>query len=366
MGKISWFKVARRFMKSAKIPLPITDTVIDILKLVITEEQAAFILQLKKQSYNSEELLDAVDLKGEALDKMLNDLMHIGAVTGIASRSTGIMVYRVAPFFPGMLEFTLMRGESGDLQKKLARKWEDYFGEMVEGTQLNYDTIIPNFRSATASIDRIVPVETSIDPVEEVVLPYDELSKIIEETSTVALATCYCRHRKDLIDEPCKVTKNRKNCFGLGRAAEFLISQDFAQKISKEEALKIFKQAEDDGLIHKAFHNALDPTREIEGICSCCACCCGTFDAHYKGAIPLMSLTSYIARIDSESCAGCGTCIDFCQARAITLEDAIATINDERCLGCAVCAHHCPEEAINMERTERRPVFIPPPKISSN
>ena len=52
MGNISWYKVARRLMKSSKIPLPITDTVIDILKLVLTEEQAEFILQLQKLSYN--------------------------------------------------------------------------------------------------------------------------------------------------------------------------------------------------------------------------------------------------------------------------------------------------------------------------
>jgi len=365
MGNFSWYKVARTFMRAAKIPMPITDSVLDILKLVLTEEQAKFILQLKRPSYSMEQLVKVVDLEGDALDKMLKDLLYIGALTGVPSRSTGLMIYRVAPFFPGMLEFTLMRGETGELQKKLARKWEDFFGEFVTGTQLNYETIIPVFKSATASIDRIVPVEGQIDPIEEIILPLYELSKIIEETSTIALATCYCRHRKDLIDEPCKVTKNRKNCFAFGRTAEFLISQNFAKEISKEEAVKIFKQNEDDGLIRKAFHNSLDPTKEIEGICSCCKCCCGTLDAHYKGAIPLMSLTSYIAKVDNETCVGCGTCIDVCQVTAITLEDAISVIDKNRRLGCGVCAHHCPEEAINLEKTDPRPVFIPPPKIQT-
>ncbi|MBA7686078.1 hypothetical protein ES703_94514 [subsurface metagenome] len=36
------------------------------------------------------------------------------------------------------------------------------------------------------------------------------------------------------------------------------------EKISKEEAMQIMKQAEDEGLVHKAFHNNLDVEKEIE------------------------------------------------------------------------------------------------------
>ena len=127
---------------------------------------------------------------------------------------------------------------------------------------------------------------------QEIVLPLEELSKIIEKYDTIGVATCYCRHRKDLIDEPCKKTDDRKNCFSFGRTAEFLISQGFQERISKEEALEILKKCEDDGLVHKAFHTNLDPMREIDGLCNCCKCCCGTFEAHYAGAFPLMDIST--------------------------------------------------------------------------
>jgi len=339
--------------------------VIEILKEILTEEQANFLLSLRKPSYNIDQLKKIADLDEASLNNMLKELTHIGALTAFPSRRTGIMVYRLAPFFPGLLEFTLMRGETNEKTKKLAQLWQDFFNKIVDGTQENYDSMMENLKNA-GTIDRIIPVGEEIDVKQEMVLPIEQITKIIEEHDTIALMTCYCRHRKDLINDPCKVTSVRKNCFGLGRTAEFLISQNFAEPISKEEALRIMKECEDAGLVHKAFHNGLDPSKELDGICNCCKCCCGTFDIHYAGGFPLMSLTSYLAKVNEEDCTGCSTCVEKCNAEAIKLEDAIAVINKERCIGCGICAHHCPEEAINMERTGPRNVFVPPPRITSN
>ena len=121
MSEKLWYKAARSFVKAGRLPLPITDNVIEILKTLLTEEHVKFIVKFKKASYNSEEIKSLTDLDDKALDKMLNELMYAGALTGIPSRSTGIMVYRLAPLLPGLLEFTLMRGESGEKDKKLAQ-----------------------------------------------------------------------------------------------------------------------------------------------------------------------------------------------------------------------------------------------------
>ncbi len=364
MSEKLWGKVAKNFMNAGAIAMPITDTVLEILKLILTEEQAKFLLLFKKRTYNSDEIKTLTDLDEDSLNKMLKELMYIGVISGIPSRSTGIMVYRLTPFFPGVLEFTLMRGETGEKEKKIAQLWEKFFNELVKATQMNYDTIIPIFKKFGKSIERVVPVEGKIEVPQENVLPFEEISKIIEKYDTIGLAHCYCRHRKDLLGDPCKVTDERKNCFALGRAAEFTNSQGFTKQISKEEALRILKECEDAGLVHKAFHHRLDPERDEEAICNCCKCCCGTFDAHYKGASPLMSLTSFIASVNNDECIGCGTCVEICNTEAIQLEDTTAVIIEERCIGCGLCAHHCPEEAINLERTGPRNVFVPPPKIS--
>ncbi|MFX0073345.1 MAG: indolepyruvate ferredoxin oxidoreductase subunit alpha [Candidatus Hermodarchaeota archaeon] len=362
MSEKFWYRVARNFIKAGRLPIRVSDSVIEIVKTLLTEEQARLTLIFKKPSYNIDQLKDKIDINDKVLTEMLNELMRLGIVSGIPSRTTGVMVYRLLPFLPGLLETTFMKGQTGEKDKKLAQLYQDLFDEIVQGTQTNYDQMLSEFEK-TPALDRVIPIEEEIETKQEVVLPFEELSKIIENHEIIGLATCYCRHRKDLLGEPCKVTEERRNCISLGRTAEFLISQDFAERISKEKALEIMKKAEDEGLVHKAFHANLDPGKEIDGICNCCKCCCGTFETHYAGGFALMDLTSYLAKVNEENCVGCGTCIDSCNAEAIDLVDTIAVVNDNRCIGCGVCAHLCPENAIQLYRTELRRVFIPPPKI---
>ena len=54
------------------------------------------------------------------------------------------------------------------------------------------------------------------------------------------------------------------------------------------------------------------------------------------------------ARVVSDACSGCGTCVDLCQFGAIALdqEGRQALINPLACEGCGVCAHFCPEQAM--------------------
>jgi len=365
MSEKLWFKVARSFIKAGRLPIRVSDIIIEIMQTLLTEEQAKFIILLRKQSYNIEEIKPLTDMDEKAILNMLNDLMNIGVITGRTSRSTGVMVYYKTPLLPGIIEFTLMRGETNERAKNLAKLYSRLYKQIVQDTQTNYDQMVQEYRNGP-SLDRVIPVEEEVKVRDEVVLQLEEISKIIEMHDLIGVAPCYCRHKKDLLDEPCETTKERRNCFSFGRTAEFLISHGFNEKISKEEALDIMKKAEDEGLVHKAFHTNLDIERELDGICNCCKCCCGTFLLHYTGAVPLMDYTSHLAHVDEELCAGCGTCVQSCAAEAVELEDTVAVVNDERCLGCGVCAHLCPENAISLERTEMRRVFIPPPKITAN
>ncbi|MFX1429843.1 MAG: ATP-binding protein [Promethearchaeota archaeon] len=365
MSEKLWYKVARNFIKAGKLPIRVSDIIIEIMQTLLTEEQAKFIILLKKPSYNIDEIKPLTDMDDESLNNMLNDLMKIGVISGIKSRSTGVMVYRKTPLLPGIIEFTLMRGETNDKAKNLARLYSKLYKQIVQDTQNNYEQMVQEFKNGP-SLDRVIPVEEEIAMREELVLPLEEVSKLIENYDPIGVTVCYCRHKKDLLDEPCKTTKERRNCFAFGRNAEFLISQGFVEKISKQEAIEIMKKAEDEGLVHKVFHTSLDINKDLDGICNCCKCCCGTFLLHYSGAVPLMDLTSHLASVDENLCSGCGTCEQSCAAEAVELIDTVAVVNNDRCLGCGVCAHLCPENAITLERAEMRRVFIPPPKIKTN
>lgn len=55
------------------------------------------------------------------------------------------------------------------------------------------------------------------------------------------------------------------------------------------------------------------------------------------------------AKIDSEKCNGCETCIAECPSEAISMVDGKAVIDADACIDCGVCVDVCPAEAISME-----------------
>ncbi|MHA1489089.1 MAG: DUF362 domain-containing protein [Promethearchaeota archaeon] len=366
MSEKLWYKAARTIVKAGKMPFPISDTLFELLQVIMTEEQAKFISIFKKPSLNIDQIKVKTDLDDDSLDKMLNSLMEKGIVVGVLSRRTGKMIYRLLGPFPGLFEYTFMRGETTERDKKLVLLFEKLFDEMSEGTQKNYDNMVIQYKKFPPIV-RIVPVEEEIEeiPVDKV-LPHEEASKIVDKYNDIALVHCYCRHEKDLAGDPCKITNERLNCFLLGKSAQFAIEHKFGKPVLKEEAKKIIKKSSDEGLVHKAFHVHLNPELEEEAICNCCKCCCGIFTLYYKGVMPYHCYSCYTPRVKEDDCIGCGTCVERCPMETIDLEDGIAVINEEKCIGCGVCAHLCPEKAIELERTGNREVFIPPLKIKDN
>jgi NAD-dependent dihydropyrimidine dehydrogenase PreA subunit/predicted transcriptional regulator len=357
-----WYKVARTIIKAGVFPVPISDTLIDILQTLLTEEQAKFVLIYRKHSMTLEQIKQRIDKDEESILKILNTLMQNGVIVGTRSRSIGVMVYRLMGLYPGIFEYTFLKGTTGQKEKKLAELFEKLFVEISKGTQKNYDSIINVFKGLPPT-DRTLPVEKEVEVGTETVMPFEEIKKYVEEYDDIALVHCYCRHAKDLINDPCKLGASKNNCFLFDKTAIFGIEQGFGVPVSKEETIKILREAEDEGLVHKVFHVHSDTNRGIEAICNCCNCCCGMINLYYRGATPIHTMSSYIANIDEDLCIGCGTCVEKCPMETIDLEDTIAVVNEDKCIGCGVCAHHCPEDAMHLKRIGPRHVFIPPKKV---
>lgn len=363
MSTAIWKKAASNIVKAGRLPFPITETLIKFLQLKMTEEQAKFLRFFKKTSLNLDQLKEEAGLAESEILQMLESLMDAGIISGAPSRSSGIMVYSLMPLFPGIIEYTMMKGESGENDKKIAHLIEEIFAEFKAGTQRNYDDIMSRFKDFPTPA-RVVPVEEKVELGQEGVLLTQEASKLIDSREgQIALTNCYCKQEKELVNDPCKVTNKKEICLIFGKAAYNAINHRFAKEISKAEAKKILKEAEDLGLVHKVFHTKLDFNRDIEGICSCCACCCGIFRLYHEGMWPFRTITNYMAKLNADECIGCGTCVEKCQMKAISLEDDLAKIDEEKCIGCGVCAHHCPQGAMEIEFTGQREVFIPPPRI---
>ncbi|MFX1427461.1 MAG: ATP-binding protein, partial [Promethearchaeota archaeon] len=262
---------------------------------------------------------------------------------------------------PGLIEYPFMRGEKGEKQKEIAKLMDKLFDELSFLTQSNYNVFLEQFKTRNP-IDRVVPVEEEIEPYQDVVLPYEVSKRIIERNDIISVNHCYCRNWKDNLQEPCKLEGPELGCLSFGRYAQFLIEHNFGKSITKKEALKILKEAEDDGLIHKAIH-LKNPGQEEDTLCNCCDCCCQFFLLYKRGIFPFHTLTYYLARVDERKCKGCGICAQKCAIEAIELIDNLSITNLDRCIGCGLCAYHCPENARTLERTGLREVFIPPTQI---
>ncbi|MBN1802158.1 MAG: 4Fe-4S binding protein [Candidatus Lokiarchaeota archaeon] len=367
-------KAARTIAKAGKMPFPVTETFLSVLDVLLTDEQARFIADVfTKPSLTLEQILEKVDQKydKDAIVQLLGKLLKGGIISSAISQSAGVRVYRLMQPVPGLMEYSLLRGETTEKEKKLAKLWDKLYKELSKGTQKNYDFVIPQYEKIPA-IDRVVPVEEEINLEkigQEAITPFEEVSKFIDKCDDIAVAHCYCRHEKDLLGDPCKLNAPKKNCFFFDKSAKHIIEHEFGESISKEEAKKLFKEAEDYGLVHKVFHVQANPEGKVEAICNCCSCCCGTFHLYRTGAMPFTTLTSYIAEINPDECVGCNACVNACPIEALEIhEDNIASLIENKCIGCGVCVHMCPQEpkAISLRRTGLRRVFIPPPKITKS
>ena len=130
--------------------------------------------------------------------------------------------------------------------------------------------------------------------------------------------------------------------------------------ISKEEAVKILRDAEDAGLIHSS-------TNIRQGhfyLCNCCTCCCAIMRGISQlGLENSMAKSDFYVKVDSEACTGCGTCIERCQFSAMSLVDNVSHVNQRRCVGCGQCTLSCPSNAITLVRTPQDQITPTPQNL---
>jgi len=199
---------------------------------------------------------------------------------------------------------------------------------------------------------RVVPREYAV-PYNVEVLPSELLSHIIEDTGDepIAVLDCMCRTAAKLRGESCDAPRD-DICMMFGFLAQTAIEGGAGRAITKAEAMKVGKRAQDAGLVHQACtvaHNI--------AVCSCCPCHCGPLRALLSGFPQAMSVQSNFEPVLSmELCNGCQSCIKVCPAKAITLDrkNKKAVFDLGRCIGCGICVLSCPiENAVTLKRKEK-------------
>ncbi len=287
------------------------------------------------------------------------------------------MVFRLLPLMTvGLLEYRFMGKLKGDeKERELARLFEKLMSEVGDLVQGNYDAMLPLFAQAPP-VDRTVPPTTSqggrpirIIPLHreigapvETIVPAQKVEEIIRKFDDIAVGHCFCRQRQAALGHPCKTDAPLRNCFSFGKSARHTVAQGFAEPVTQEEALRIMREAEEAGLVHKAYHPGSNMDRPETSICNCCKDCCDAMGLWRKGALPMINATYFLSVIDAKNCSGCGACVDRCPTDAISLDGEGKAVREEgRCIGCALCARFCPEGAVSLQEGYRK-VFLPPPR----
>ena len=366
--------------KQGMVQFQLSDTAIAIVTSVVgnNEDELDLIYAFReKPSQTTDQLVESSGFSMEKVEQLTTSLAKKGLIFNQPS-SAGIMVYRLLPFMlVGVMEYKFMVELTGSQQEReLARLFEKLLNELRDQIQDNYDALSPLFHTAPA-VDRtvparmtedgkplqVIPIHQTLETAEEFVLPSQTVEEIIDKFEDIAVGYCFCRQRRSLLGDPCDTDAPTLNCFTFGKSARHTTAQGFAKKVSKEEALKIMKEAEEAGLIHKAFHPGSRESKPETSICNCCKDCCDTLELWRNGTLPLINSTYHLSVIDETSCTGCGTCVEWCPTDAIVLNaEGLAQRDESACLGCGVCSRFCPEEAISLKEGLRR-VFIMPPRL---
>ncbi|MDD3082517.1 MAG: 4Fe-4S binding protein [Desulfobacterales bacterium] len=314
---------------------------IDILKYFFTPLEAKIALCLTLRSISVSPIRKrlkntfGIELSPDELSEMLDEMFQKGVIR--CSESAGSFRYGIAMLAIGMFEYHV-----DDLTPKLVQMMHQYFDEAF-GAEF-FRSSLPQLRTSP-HLKALIP--------DYIVEPYDNMRHFITHTrEPLYVANCVCKQGEALMGKPCRQTDNYEVCLLIGTTG--YAARGRAREISKDECLKILDMAEERGMV-------LQPgnSRKPACICICCGCCCGVLTTAKKQPRPARFFaTNHYARIDAESCTGCGICVKRCQMDAIVADGKTFRVDRDRCIGCGLCVTRCKPKAARLIRKDR--ITVPP------
>ncbi len=316
-----------------------------LLKHIFDPEEAEVAVKLSYRYEPLEQIHGRLGKGGMSPEDLKAKLDGMVLKGGIASAERqGRSFYKNLPLVVGMYEANVHR---------LTPEFLADFGEFRQKGMFSFGL---SFISTKPAQWRTIPVEESIAHVPHVAR-YDDLRTLIEEADgPFVVSRCICRLAKERGGDPCKKTTRTEVCLVLENSARLCIERGIGRQISREEALEIARQNEQEGLILNTSN-----ARKPEFICGCCGCCCGFVCDLAKMPRPAQFFPhNYFAEIDPDLCVGCGVCSERCQMSAARAGNGnkTASIDLYRCIGCGACVTACPKKAMRL--TKRSKEVVPP------
>jgi Na+-translocating ferredoxin:NAD+ oxidoreductase subunit B len=340
------YRRLQRHLDALPVPYPATASGVElrILRRLFTPEEAEVALALSAVPEPPARVRRRLPGRtAEEVERILDRMVEKGAIFGLRARG-GAKRYFRAPLAIGMYEAQVDR-----LTPELQRDMDQYSGEGFAGALVAVKT-----RQM-----RTIPLDARFVP-DRLVGRYDDARGLVAEgAGPWAVRNCVCRQGRDLLDQPCRQTTERRVCLMIGGAARGAVRSGEGRALSREETLALLERAERDGMVLQP-SNVQDP----DFICLCCGCCCGMLQAAKRFPRPAEYLHSnYQAAVDRELCTECDTCRSRCPMDALRSEDGATAVDLDRCIGCGACVGTCPSGALRLRA--KGPETVPPKDLRS-
>ncbi|MGP1587507.1 MAG: FAD-dependent oxidoreductase [Treponemataceae bacterium] len=282
------------------------------LQGICTDEEAKIAILMKKRVPRTMD--DMIKLTGktkEELEPILESLSFHGVVEWNYENERHEKQWVLPMFVPGSAEFGNMNATVLEKYPAMGR----FFERM---SRLPLEKITPHVPEGGAGIGmHVIPVEKAID-VENKSSSLEHISYWLDKyEGRYAASPCSCRRSRKTFDEGCADSPEGW-CIAMGDMAEYVVETGKGGRyITKEEALEIFKIAEDNGFVHQITN--IDGENKIFAICNCNVNVCYALRTSQLFNTPNMSRSAYVARVTKENCVACGRCVEYCPAGAVKL-----------------------------------------------
>lgn len=282
------------------------------LALLLTDEMAEVALKMgTRKPRTLSEIVQLTGMEQARVEKLLEEMSFSGVVEYNWENPQHEKQWVLPMFVPGSAEFTNMNDTVLKEHPEMGR----FFEQM---SRLPLEKVTPMVPPGGAGIGmHVIPVEKAIEA-ENTSISIEHISHWLDKyDGKYAASPCSCRKSRMTFDEGC-ADDPEGWCIAVGDMADYVVETGKGGRyITREEALQIFKQAEDNGFVHQITN--IDGENKIFAICNCNVNVCYALRTSQLFNTPNLSRSAYVAKVEKADCVACGKCVEVCPAGAVKL-----------------------------------------------
>ena len=178
------FRMLAHKFNISYMPVVVTDGMVELMKDFYSREEA-WLLVLMPLMPVSAKTVARLQFKNPAkVEKMLQDMVNRGLL--IEFTDDGVQKFQMAPFIPGVVEMTLMKGEDTPESRRYAKKMHALLEE-------SSSRVLDKIDAMDSSFARVIPVNQGLSH-DNQTLPYEDVRSIINGAKQVRHNTLSLPH----------------------------------------------------------------------------------------------------------------------------------------------------------------------------